>query len=215
MFAGLFHINGNLNYSVIELYDDYLMTTMEKNNPELFNHFYTRMVTNLKNVAYCSESHDARHEEANKQAQNLLAARDLEEFDLAFRVVDDLVELKSKYLDELSVEDRSKETNIVIPDYEERVREMRLALRKCGYLIDPYSEVELKSVEDDKLNKELLELFQISRKKRKSNILNVIRYSDTDTVILQTVMITSQKLTFLKRRRIMKHQLKKPIQSSD
>ena len=164
VFAGLFHINGNLNYSVIELYDDYLMTAMEKNNPELFNHFYTRMVTNLKNVAYCSESHDARHEEANKRAQNLLAGRDLEEVDLAFRVVDDLEELRSKYLHELSVEDRSKETSIVIPDYEERVRDMRLSLRKSGYLNDPYSEVELILIDGDRLNKDLLELFPISNK---------------------------------------------------
>ena len=93
-------------------------------------------------------------------------------------MVDDLEELRSKYLHELSVEDRSKETSIVIPDYEERVRDMRLSLRKSGYLNDPYSEVELSSIDGDRLNKDLLELFPISRKQRKSNILNVIRYSD-------------------------------------
>ena len=70
VFSGLFHINGNHNYSSIELYDDYLMTSMEKKNPELFEHFKTIMYTNLKNEPYCSESHDARHEEANKRAQN-------------------------------------------------------------------------------------------------------------------------------------------------
>ena len=58
VFSGLFHINGNHNYSQIELYDDYLMSTMEQKNPELFDPFLTRMVTNLKNEPYCSESHD-------------------------------------------------------------------------------------------------------------------------------------------------------------
>ena len=53
------------------------------------------MVTNLKKEPFCSESHDARHEEANKNAQNLLSGRDLDEFDLMFTIVDDLVELKS------------------------------------------------------------------------------------------------------------------------
>ena len=48
VFSGLFHINGNHNYSIIELYDDYLMTSMEVKDPELFEHFKTRMVTNLK-----------------------------------------------------------------------------------------------------------------------------------------------------------------------
>ena len=57
--------------------------------------------TNLKNKEYCSESHDARHEEANKRAQNMLSGKDLEEFDLAFRIVDDLDELKAKYFEEL------------------------------------------------------------------------------------------------------------------
>ena len=178
VFSGLFHINGNLNYSVIELYDDYMMTSMEKKNPDLFNHFYTRMVTNLNNEEYCSESHDARHEEANKRAQNLLSGKDLEEFDLAFTIVDDLEEMRSKYLGELGIEDRTQESTVVIPDYEEQVRDMRISLRKTNYLKNPQSVVELESVEGHKLNKSLLDVFQTSRDKRNSDILNVIRYSD-------------------------------------
>ena len=30
IFSGLFHINGNLNYSVIELFEDNMLSTMEK-----------------------------------------------------------------------------------------------------------------------------------------------------------------------------------------
>ena len=178
VFSGLLHINGNHNYSIIELYDDYLMTSMEKRNPDLFQHFLTRMVTNLNEEPYCSESHDARHEEANKRAQNLLSGRDLEEFDLAFTIVDDLEELRSNYLNELGIEDRTKETTVVVPDYEENIRLMRIALRKSTYFSDPYSKVELESVEGDKLSKALLDVFQTSREKRNADILNVIRYSD-------------------------------------
>ena len=178
VFSGLFHINGNHNYSLIELYDDYLMTSMEIKDPELFEHFKTRMVTNLKKEPFCSESHDARHEEANKNAQNLLSGRDLEEFDLMFTVVDDLVELKSKVLNDLCVEDRSRETNIVIPDYEIKIREMRVSLRNSGYFVDESDNGELKSIEGDDLNRALLDIFKVSREKRDADILNVIRYND-------------------------------------
>ena len=41
IFSGLFHINGNHNYSIIELYDEYVMSSMEQKNPELFQHFST------------------------------------------------------------------------------------------------------------------------------------------------------------------------------
>ena len=178
VFSGLFHINGNHNYSIIELYDDYLMTSMEVKDPELFEHFKTRMVTNLKKEPFCSESHDARHEEANKNAQNLLSGRDLEEFDLMFTIVDDLVDLKSKVLKDLCVEDRSKETNIVIPDYENKIRVMRVSLRNSGYFDDESDIGELKSIEGDDLNRALLDIFKVSREKRDADILNVIRYSD-------------------------------------
>ena len=178
VFAGLFHINGNHNYSIIELYDDYLMTSMEQKNPELFQHFLTRMVTNLKREPFCSESHDARHEEANKRAQNMLSGKDLDEFDLAFRIVDDLDGLKSKYFEELGVEDRTKETAIVVPEYEVKIREMRTALRRSQFLDHPYTDGDLDSAEGEKLNEALLDVFKLSRQSRDSDILKVIRYSD-------------------------------------
>ena len=178
VFSGLFHINGNHNYSLIELYDDYLMTSMEMKDPELFEHFKTRMVTNLKKEPFCSESHDARHEEANKNAQNLLSGRDLDEFDLMFTIVDDLVELKSKVLTDLCVEDRSKEMKIVIPDYEIQIRQMRVSLRNSGYFDDESDKGELETIEGEEMSRDLLNIFNVSREKRDSDILNVIRYSD-------------------------------------
>ena len=178
IFSGLFHINGNHNYSIIELYDEYVMSSMEQKNPELFQHFSTRLVTNLKNEEYCSQSHDARHEEANKQAQNMLSGKDLEEFDLAFRIVDDLEALKVKYYEELGVADRTKETSVVVPDYEVKIREMRTAIRRSQFLDQPYDDGDLDSAEGEQLNGALLDVFKISRQSRDSDILNVIRFSD-------------------------------------
>ena len=43
IFSGLFHINGNLNNSVIELFEDYMLSTMEKKNKELYDHLSTRL----------------------------------------------------------------------------------------------------------------------------------------------------------------------------
>ena len=160
------------------LYDDYLMTSMEQKNPELVQHFLTRMVTNLKREPFCSESHDARHEEANKRAQNMLSGKDLDEFDLAFRIVDDLDGLKSKYFEELGVEDRTKETAIVVPEYEVKIREMRTALRRSQFLDHPYTDGDLDSAEGEKLNEALLDVLKLSRQSRDSDILKVIRYSD-------------------------------------
>ena len=136
------------------------------------------MVTNLKREPFCSESHDARHEEANKRAQNMLSGKDLDEFDLAFRIVDDLDGLKSKYFEELGVEDRTKETAIVVPEYEVKIREMRTALRRSQFLDHPYTDGDLDSAEGEKLNEALLDVFKLSRQSRDSDILKVIRYSD-------------------------------------
>ena len=79
VFAGLFHINGNLHYSAIEVFDDYLMTSLKHKNTELFEHVIKILCTNVKEEPYCAQSHDARHEESNKLAQNMFAGKDLDE----------------------------------------------------------------------------------------------------------------------------------------
>ena len=43
---------------------------------------------------------------------------------------------------------------------------------------DPYENGDLESVEEEPLNKNLLDVFKISRQSRDSDILNVIRYSE-------------------------------------
>ena len=71
IFSGLFHINGNINYSVIELFEDYMLSAMEEQNFDLFNHLSTRLWYNLYKIPLNSQPQDARHEEMNKQAQNM------------------------------------------------------------------------------------------------------------------------------------------------
>jgi hypothetical protein len=54
VFAGLFHIKSNLHYSEIEVFDDYLMTSLEHKNTELFEHVIKRLSTNVKEEPYCA-----------------------------------------------------------------------------------------------------------------------------------------------------------------
>ena len=118
VFSGLFHINGNLHYSAIEVVDDYLMTSLEDNNQELFNHLITRLCTNLKREPFTAQSHDARHEESNKLAQNMFQGKDLEELRMAFTIVDDVYKLRKKVFTEFSINDRFDEASVVIPNYD-------------------------------------------------------------------------------------------------
>ena len=76
------------------------MTSLESNNQELFDHLITRLCTNLKKEPFTAQSHDARHEESNKIAQNMFPNKDLEELNLAFTIVDDVYDLRKKVFKE-------------------------------------------------------------------------------------------------------------------
>ena len=90
IFSNLFHIDGNSLYSVIDVYDEYILTMMKTNRPDLYEHIQTRLFTNMTGIPFCSQSHDTRHEEANKKGQNMFPGNSLEELDLAFTIVDDV-----------------------------------------------------------------------------------------------------------------------------
>ena len=138
VFAGLFHINGNLHYSSIEVFDDYLMTSLDNNDQELYNHLVTRLCTNLKSEPFTAQSHDARHEESNKLAQNMFQGKDLEELRLAFIIVDDVYALRKKVFEKCSLNDRLDDVSVVVPNYEKNATIMRCDLRETGYFEDPY-----------------------------------------------------------------------------
>ena len=145
VFSGLFHINGNLHYSVIEMFDDYLMTSLEVKNNELFEYLTSRLCTNLNGEKFCAQSHDARHEESNKQAQNMFPGKDLEELELAFTIVDDVYKLRSKVFAENGLTDRTGEVRLVSPDYEKNTVIMRCYLRKSEYFEEPLGEFTMVS----------------------------------------------------------------------
>ena len=79
-FSGLFHINGNINYSVIELFKDYMLSAMEEKNFDCFNHLSTRLCSNLKEIPLNSQPYVSR--------------KTLEELDLASCIVDDVMLLR-------------------------------------------------------------------------------------------------------------------------
>ena len=177
LFSGLFHVNGNSFYSIIEVYDDYLLTMMKSHNVDLYDHLKTRLYTNLTRVPYCSQSHDARHEEANKKGQNMFPGNSLEELDLAFTIVDDIWKLRKEKFSEFGVKDYSNHQSVV-PNLEPLIIKMRFALRKSKYLNCPLKKSEAKSITGKELHQSLNNLYEISQKQRQADILNVMRYND-------------------------------------
>ena len=177
IFSGLFHVNGNSFYSIIDVYDEYLMSMMKTHNSELYEHLQTRLYTNMTGVPYCSQSHDARHEEANKKGQNMFPGNSLEELDLAFTIVDDIWLLRKEKFKEFGVKD-SANPQAVVPNLDPLMIKMRFALRKSQYLNNPTEKSEAKSMSGQELHESLKTLFEISQKQRRSDILNVMRYND-------------------------------------
>ena len=178
VFSGLFHINGNLHYSAIEVFDDHLMTSLESNNQELFDHLITRLCTNLKKEPFTAQSHDARHEESNKLAQNMFPGKDLEELNLAFTIVDDVYDLRKKVFKEYVINDRSDEASVVIPNYDKMATIMRCDIRSAEYFKNPYNEKSLESIDGQELHSDLNDIFKMSQERRKADILNAYRFSD-------------------------------------
>ena len=105
-----------MNYSVIELFADYLMSTMETDNNELFSHISKRLCSNINKIPLNSQPQDARHEEMNKQAQNMFPGKSLEELDLACCIVDDVKQLRNQAFNDMAISEREVH-RIVVPDY--------------------------------------------------------------------------------------------------
>ena len=177
IFSGLFHSNGNCNYSVIETYDEYVMRCMHRNNPQLYEHLVTRFFTNLTGKPYSAQSHDARHEESNKKGQNMFPGNSLEELDLAFRIVDDVWDLREKKFLEMGLSE-NRHSNVVIPDLENIISKMRTAIPKSELLEYPLFSEAVKSYDGKMLNPAMISYFENSEKRRQSDILNVIRFNN-------------------------------------
>ena len=150
------------------------MTSLELKNEELYAHLQSRLCTNVKQKPFYAQSHDTRHEESNKLAQNLFAGKDLEELDLAFTIV----ELKKQVFEEKAVNDRSDDVKVVIPNYKQEVKKMRCDLRESKYFEEPYKRKTLRTISGEELNPNLMNIFELSRQRREADVLNALRYND-------------------------------------
>ena len=109
----------------------------------------------------------------------MFAGKTLEELDLAFTIVDDIYMLRKNITEETGINDRSEEHSTVIPNYQKYVLDIRTDLRKSNYLKYPYLKgIGITSIKGEKLNPNLMNIFDISQKTRQSDILHAYSYSD-------------------------------------
>lgn len=101
----------------------------------------------------------------------------MEELDLAFTIVDDVWKLRDKVFEEMGIP-ASSNTSVVVPNLEPLVLKMRFSMRKKGHLENPHQKSKLTSFTGKYLHTGLLNIFENSEKRRRSDILNVIRYND-------------------------------------
>ena len=114
VFSSLFHINNNPNYSKIVLYDKYVMEKSKEQVPEV----YKNLFKNDSNLPFSSQPHDAIHEEYNKKGVNVFRGKDVSDFALAFSIVDDIYELRSKMHNYSNVKDYMNTPQAKIPNSE-------------------------------------------------------------------------------------------------
>ena len=65
------------------------------------------MGVNLTGTTFNAQSHDARHEECNKRAQNMFDGKDIQDLNLAFRIVDDMYALRGNTLNDVGLFDHN------------------------------------------------------------------------------------------------------------
>ena len=107
VFSGLFHIRGNNNYSIIELFDTYLMDSCRKKASDLFSNLESNEGTNLTNEPFCTQANDARHEILNKAGQNLFKSETVEVFRKSFTVVDDIAAMRANMFDYAGINEKT------------------------------------------------------------------------------------------------------------
>ena len=176
VFSGLFHIRGNNNYSIIELFDTYLMDSCKRKASELFSNLESNQGTNLTNEPFCAQANDSRHEILNKAGQNLFKGETVEVFRKSFTVVDDIAAVRANMFQYAGIND--EKTHQHVPNYEPVVSQIRIGLRKSKYLLNPMENKELLSIENKELNPGLSDVFMTGVKSRDSDIRNVLRHND-------------------------------------
>ena len=177
LFSGLFHINNNPNYSVIDIHYDYLMTMCMKNAPELFEYLKIRKCTNFTGDLFNFQPHDARHEEYNKLGMNLQKINNEKDFEKSFLLVDDFYEAKKHTLKEVGLNDQA-DVKIVIPQVENNILKMRTGMRSKGYLNHPEEDRAVDTIENVKMNEDVKDIIRKANHQRRKDVVNVLRYND-------------------------------------
>ena len=177
LFSGLFHINNNPNYSIIDIHYDYLMTMCSKNAPELHEYMKLRKCTNFTGDLFNFQPHDARHEEYNKLGMNLQKIKSEQDFEKSFLLVDDFYEAKRNTYKDLGLCD-DYDTKIVIPDIENNVIKMRTGMRTKGYLTNPEEERKVETIDNIKMNEDVKHIIKLANQQRRKDVINVIRHND-------------------------------------
>ena len=175
-FSSLFHVNNHPNYSIMDIHTEYLERKLDDNNPELRDYLDARRCTNLSNKPFAYEPLDERNEEYNKRGLNMQKIQTVDDFKRSFKLVDSFTELKQSIFDDYEMKMHGGNTSSVV-DYEENILKMRVAMRKQSFLNRPEKEMNMISLQNQKLNPKLIDIVNITQSERQTNILNIIRHN--------------------------------------
>ena len=176
----LFHINGNFNYSVIDVQIDYFMRKMNVEVPNLYNYLKDKLFTNKNGKPYSSEPLDERHEEYNKRGLSFQDMRSTENFQTGFLVCDSFAKLQKSCLDDYGL--KTQNDNLHKPtNYDGNVRMMREFMRSKSFLSKPEKKTKVTSLDDTVLEKNILSVFEIAKSVKRSNIMQIIKKNDMFT----------------------------------
>ena len=182
VFSPLFHVNNNINYSVMDIHTEYLTTVCSRDVPELHDYLALRKSTNFTGDKFNAEPYDERHEEFNKRGLNMFNIRSIEDFQKAFLLVDEYSEMKDNCFSDMGLKPHGGDNKPCIPNYEPNIVKMRTAMRKNKYLNEPEEDSELKALSSNNLlNTKLLNLQEIATKQKTEDVINVMRYNDFES----------------------------------
>ena len=100
----------------------------------------------------------------------------METFLKSFSILDDVAVVRSNMFADSGITDRQDTKSVNVPNYESIVTNMRLGMRKSGFLSSPYETKELKSMSGKILNPVIMDIYKQGVSAHDSDIRNVIRY---------------------------------------
>ena len=173
----LFHINGNFNYSVIDVQTDYMSRKMKLEAPALYDYLKDKLFTNKTGKPYSSEPLDERHEEYNKRGLSFQDMRSTEHFQTGFLVCDSFAKLQKSCLEDYGL--KTSNDHLHRPtQYEGNIRKMREHMRSKSFLSKPENKKKVTSLNETFIEKKILNVVEIAKTARRSNIMQVIKKND-------------------------------------